>query len=60
MNIILKEKFEMKRMGDRYRAWFVNPFGVPFHKDFPTSEEIDNFISRAREVGTKLTGFVSL
>ena len=46
--------------GNEYRAWFVNPLGVPFHKDFPTSKEMDDFIHRAREVGTKLTGFVSL
>ena len=47
-------------IGNGYRAWFVNPIGVPFHKDFQTSEEMDDFIHRAREVGTKFMGFVSL
>lgn len=60
MNVSIKDRAEMKHMGYEYRAWFVNPFGVPFHKDFTTAQEMDDFINRAYEVGTKLSGFVSL
>ena len=58
--IAIRDRAEMKWMGKQYRAWFVNPLGVPFHKDFMTSEEMDAFIDKARAVGTKLVGFMSI
>lgn len=59
-NITVRDRSEMKRMGYGYRAWFLNPLGVPFHKDFETAKVMDAFIEKAAAVGTKLTGFVSI
>lgn len=44
----------------KYRAWFVNELGHKFSKDFETGEQMELFITRALEVGTRLTGFVSI
>ncbi len=60
MTMTIREKREAKEMGYKHRAFFINPHGVPFHKDFRTGEEMERFIEKAREVGTKLTGFVGI
>ena len=60
MHLTIRDRQEMNCMGYRYRAWYLNPYGVPFHKDFRTCEEMDDFNRRAHDVGTKLTGYVSL
>ena len=44
----------------RYRAWFINELGHKFTKEFVTGEEMENFITKALEIGTKLTGFASI
>ncbi len=59
-HLTLKDRHEMRYMGYTLRAWYLNPFGVPFHKDFPTEEKMEDFNRRAHEVGTKFLGFVSL
>lgn len=59
-HITLKDTFKMQRMGYTHRAFFINPFGVPFHKNFSSGEEMEKFIRSAREIGTKLSGFVSI
>lgn len=59
MNITINERAEMKYMGYQYKAWFLNPLGVPFHKYFRTADEMDKFITKASEVGTTLRGFIS-
>ncbi len=43
-----------------YKAWFVNCLGHGFSKVFNTFAEMDEFIERAFEVGTRLTSYVSL
>lgn len=55
--LTFKEKSEMKRMGYRFRAWYTNSHGVPFHKDFIKQEEMVEFTDKARACGTKLNGF---
>lgn len=59
-NMTLREKREARQMGYQHRAFFINPHGVPFHKDFMTGDEMEDFIRKAKEAGTKLTGFVSI
>ncbi len=59
-HITVKDRREMKYMGYRFRAWYLSPFGIPFHKDFHTAEEMDAFNRSAQEVGTKILEFVGL
>ncbi len=59
-HITIKDRREMTYMGYSYRAWYLSPFGVPFHKDFHTAEEMDAFNRSAQEVGTKILEFVGL
>ena len=59
-HLTLKDLRKMRYMGYTIRAWYLSPFGVPFHKDFLTEKEMDDFNRRTVEVGTKLVGFVSL
>ena len=54
MKLTIKDKAEMKRMGYEYRAWFISPRGIPFHKDFTTYREMQEFIKAAKTVGTRL------
>ena len=56
----LRERSEMRYMGYTHRAFFINPFGVPFHKDFRSGDEMEKFIGKAAEAGTTLKGFVSI
>lgn len=42
-----------------YQAWFINMWGESFSKVFDSFEEMNEFIERAYEVKTRLTGFVS-
>ena len=58
--LTLKDKAEMKYMGYTIRAWFTNPNGVPFHKDFTNRTEMESFVEKAHGVGSKLVGFASL
>ena len=44
----------------KYKAWFINELGHKFSKDFETGEEMEAFILKASEGGTKLTGFISI
>ena len=59
-HITINERREMKYMGYAFRAWYLSPFGIPFHKDFHTAEEMDAFNRSAQEVGTKILEFVGL
>lgn len=59
-HLTLSDRKEMRTLGNTTRAWFINPMGVPFHKDFPNGEQMEEFISRAAKAGSKLTGFASL
>lgn len=43
-----------------YRAWFINELGHKFSKEFKTGEAMEHFINKASEVGTRLSGFVSM
>ena len=54
MTLTMKDRSEMRYMGYTCRAWFVNPHGVPFHKDFHTKEKMSEFVRAAVAVGTKL------
>ena len=56
----MRDKKEMRRMGYELRAFFINPHGVPFHKDFMTEPGMMDFIRKAREVGTEFVGYVSI
>ena len=56
----LTEKRSMRYMGYTIRAWYMNPSGVPFHKDFRTGDEMEVFTEKAIKVGTKMTGFASI
>lgn len=47
-------------MTKRFRAWFVNELGHEFSKDFESGEEMERFIERAADIGTVLTGFISI
>jgi len=47
-------------MTKRFRAWFVNELGHEFSKDFESGEEMEEFIERAADIGTRLTGFISI
>ena len=49
-----------KTMARRFRAWFVNELGHEFSKDFESGEEMERFIERAADIGTVLTGFISI
>ena len=60
MILTIKDRREMNHMGYQYRAWYLNPFGVPFHKNFLTYAEMDNFNRQAHDAGTKLLGYASL
>lgn len=57
--ISLRDQREMKRMGYEYRAFFINPHGVPFHKDFMTIAGMAGFIKEAQEAGTRIKGYAS-
>ena len=54
------ERKKMRYFGDTIRAWYVNPLGVPFHKDFSDGNKMEEFNARARSVGTKIIGFASI
>lgn len=43
-----------------YKAFFISFLGHSFSKEFNTFAEMDEFIGRALEVGTKFTGSVSI
>lgn len=51
---------EDRTMTKRFRAWFVNELGHEFSKDFESGEEMERFIERAADIGTVLTGFISI
>lgn len=55
--LTFKEKAEMRRFGDRYRAWFKRPNGVPFHKDFRRRDQMEAFILQAQAAGCKYIDF---
>lgn len=59
-NISVKDRAQMKRFGDTIRAWYVNPSGVPFHKDFTSAEKMEEFNEKAKAVGTRMTGFCGI
>lgn len=42
-----------------YKAWFVSYLGKHFSKVFQSGNEMEDFISRANSVGTRLIGFTS-
>lgn len=44
----------------KYRAWFINEIGHKFSKDFETGCDMERFIYRAANVGTRLIGFISI
>lgn len=60
MTLTQKDKSEMKAWGSVIRAFFVNPFGVPFHKDFADFEKMMEFVRKAEAVGSELRGFASI
>lgn len=41
------------KMGYQFRAFFISIYGVPFHKDFRTRKEMEEFILKAREAGSE-------
>lgn len=43
----------------KFKAWFVNELGHKFSKEFESGEEMERFIERSSEVGTKLTSFIN-
>jgi len=47
-------------MTTRFKAWFINELGHEFSKEFESGEELKEFIERASDIGTKLTGFTSI
>lgn len=47
-------------MARRFKAWFVNELGHEFSKVFDSGEDMERFIERAADVGTMLTGFISI
>jgi len=57
--LTIRDKKEMKRMGYEFRAFFVNPHGVPFHKDFMTIAGMAGFVREAKEAGSKFKGYDS-
>ena len=55
-----KERFEARSFGYRLRAFYINPYGVPFHKDFRDDNELEIFNRKAEDVGTTFTGYISI
>lgn len=49
-----------KDMAMRFKAWFINELGHEFSKEFESGEEMEEFIERASDIGTRLTGFTSI
>ena len=49
-----KDILEMKRMGYTVRVWYKTQRGVPFHKDFTTTDEAERFNEKAQEAGTEI------
>ena len=47
-------------MAMRFKAWFINELGHEFSKEFESGEEMEEFIERASDIGTRLTGFTSI
>ena len=60
---IIKERPKGRDQGGRkmkYRAWFINCLGHYFHREFNNGNEMEDFINRAGEIGTKLITFESV
>ena len=56
----MKDRFEARNFGYSIRAFYINPFGVPFHKDFRDDNEMAIFNRKAEDAGTTFTGYVSI
>lgn len=59
-HLTLKDKREMKVFGYTVRAWYINRKGIPFHKDFRSTVELDRFTEKALKAGAELEAVLAV